>query len=494
MTSALRTRQTESPALAGPASQAAQDARTEGAAHKPNSAEVQLKRALHGHTFAEQEAMLQPVQARGEAKGGTDAVHAAAAEGTKSGGGALPHLATIQKAFGSHDVSGVKAHTGEAASRANESMGAEAFATGNSVAFKGAPDLHTAAHEAAHVVQQRAGVSLSGGVGEQGDAYEQHADQVADAVVQGKSAEGLLGKMAGGEKKGGGVQQRAVQQRAGTAKGITGGKVTLEDFAGGPIAESEKKSARDQNTANNAKTLEDMAKSVKTGGARSEREMLAAIAANTMPRYVARVGPKKNFTGHKTFGRPNEFIFATEPSDLAGLSPVAAMYKVGWEKADIVKNAGEPIAICIFDTQMAVPAKSDASKTAKVGMGKMEWPQLKAKALGDSGFLSDCAAVGISDVAKCFDVWMQTPVKGDPKTSDPKLKEDCLKLRQVMTDKYGANPLYSGMGATVNEGGGLGAREVMVTRGDTGFALTPDNHVLLDTTPSTYTKSQAEAL
>jgi Domain of unknown function (DUF4157) len=51
-------------------------------------------------------------------------------------------------------------------------MGATAYATGDRIAFAGAPDLHTTAHEAAHVVQQRAGVSLPGGVGQAGDAYE----------------------------------------------------------------------------------------------------------------------------------------------------------------------------------------------------------------------------------------------------------------------------------------------------------------------------------
>jgi hypothetical protein len=56
----------------------------------------------------------------------------------------------------------------------------------------GAPSVHTAAHEAAHVVQQRGGVQLKGGVGETGDAYERHADTVADAVVAGRSAEDLL--------------------------------------------------------------------------------------------------------------------------------------------------------------------------------------------------------------------------------------------------------------------------------------------------------------
>ena len=41
-------------------------------------------------------------------------------------------------------------------------------------------------------------MQLKGGVGEVGDAYEQHADAVADAVVQGKSAEDLLDQHSGG--------------------------------------------------------------------------------------------------------------------------------------------------------------------------------------------------------------------------------------------------------------------------------------------------------
>ncbi|MCA9517484.1 MAG: DUF4157 domain-containing protein, partial [Myxococcales bacterium] len=150
------------------------------------------------------------VQLSGEG-GGTDQVHAAAAQGIASGGGALPHVGAIQQAFGKHDVSGVQAHTGSAAAAANDAMGANAYATGNHVAFKGAPDLHTAAHEAAHVVQQRGGVALDGGVGKVGDSYEQHADAVADKVVKGESAEGLLDAMGGGGA-GGSVQQKAVQR------------------------------------------------------------------------------------------------------------------------------------------------------------------------------------------------------------------------------------------------------------------------------------------
>lgn len=157
---------------------------------------VQLKQSLRGLDFGAQEARLSPVQLKGAGGDGSH-VHEAAQRGISGGGGALPHQDAIQKSFGAHDVSGVKAHVGAEAAEATKAMGAEAYAKGSHVAFSGQPSLHTVAHEAAHVVQQRAGVSLSGGVGRDGDPYEQHADAVADLTVQGKSAEGLLDEMSG---------------------------------------------------------------------------------------------------------------------------------------------------------------------------------------------------------------------------------------------------------------------------------------------------------
>jgi hypothetical protein len=99
----------------------------------------------------------------------------------RQGGVSLPFLDTIQASFGEHDLSGVHAHIGGQAADACADIGATAYASGQDVAFAGPPDLHTAAHEAAHVVQQRSGVHLEGGVGESGDAYEREADDVADA-------------------------------------------------------------------------------------------------------------------------------------------------------------------------------------------------------------------------------------------------------------------------------------------------------------------------
>src|SRR5205814_138854 len=113
-------------------------------------------------------------------------IQEAATRGVQGPAQQLPHLDTIQRSFGQHDVSAIRAYIGGPAAEASRAMGAEAYATGNAVAFQQRPDLHTVAHEAAHVVQQRAGVSLKGGVGEVGDVYERQADAVADRVVRGE--------------------------------------------------------------------------------------------------------------------------------------------------------------------------------------------------------------------------------------------------------------------------------------------------------------------
>ncbi len=118
---------------------------------------------------------------------------------TSGSGKQLPHLDKIQRSFGRHDISDVKAHDGEAARDGASKLGAQAFAVGDAVAFASPPDLHTAAHEAAHVVQQRAGLRPSGGIDTPGDSLEQQADAVANAVVSGASAEPILDQITGGK-------------------------------------------------------------------------------------------------------------------------------------------------------------------------------------------------------------------------------------------------------------------------------------------------------
>ena len=120
-------------------------------------------------------------------------IKTSAASGLQGSSQPLPYLEQIQQSFGVHDVSSIQCHIGPEATKSNEEMGAMAFAAGEHIAFKSQPDLHTTAHEAAHVVQQRSGVNLKDGVGQAGDQYEQNADAVADRVVQGKSAEDLMG-------------------------------------------------------------------------------------------------------------------------------------------------------------------------------------------------------------------------------------------------------------------------------------------------------------
>jgi hypothetical protein len=140
-------------------------------------------------------------------------VHAAAERGVATPPTALPHAASIQHLFGRHDISSIRAHTGSEAAVTARAMGAQAYATGNHVVLGDGADLFTVAHEAAHVVQQRGGVQLKAGVGEAGDSHEQHADEVASLVVQGKSAEAALDRHAGdGAPAGSATVQRPVIQ------------------------------------------------------------------------------------------------------------------------------------------------------------------------------------------------------------------------------------------------------------------------------------------
>jgi Domain of unknown function (DUF4157) len=185
---------------------------------------AEAPQAVGKRTLVEASASRQPdggsaVQRKGssEAPLGGTAAASIARRGTEGAGGQLPHYDRIRALFGHHDISGVTAHEGPAASEASQSLGAQAYAHGNTVAFASPPDLHTSAHEAAHVVQQRGGVQLKGGIDQPCDVYERHADAVADAVVAGHSAVPLLDQFAGGG------QQQAAVQRAPAVTGAGGG-------------------------------------------------------------------------------------------------------------------------------------------------------------------------------------------------------------------------------------------------------------------------------
>jgi hypothetical protein len=133
-----------------------------------------------------QAARAAAVQRRGRDSSDADTIHAAAARGVATQAAPLPHRDALEAGFG-QDLSGVTAHVGGDAAATADAMGAEAYAAGDHVVLPEAPSLHTTAHEVAHVLQQRGGVSLLGGVGSAGDPYERDADAVADRIVAGDS-------------------------------------------------------------------------------------------------------------------------------------------------------------------------------------------------------------------------------------------------------------------------------------------------------------------
>lgn len=131
-----------------------------------------------------------------------------AADGVSAASEHLPFAERIQRSFGRHGIGDATARIGGSAATAAESLGAAAYTYGSDVGFRAAPDLHLAAHEAAHVVQQRAG---AGGAHERHESQaERHADRVADLVVAGRSAQAELdgAGASGGAGRSGPVVQR----------------------------------------------------------------------------------------------------------------------------------------------------------------------------------------------------------------------------------------------------------------------------------------------
>ena len=145
---------------------------------------------------AEDAAEEERVQQAGTQSRDPQMIQREARAGLKGASQPLPHGEQIQAAFGRHDVSQVRTSIGGDARTSNRRMGALAYTSGNRIGFRDSPSLHLAAHEATHVVQQREGLSLPGNVGRPGDPWERHADQVADTVSAGRSAEGLLDQVA----------------------------------------------------------------------------------------------------------------------------------------------------------------------------------------------------------------------------------------------------------------------------------------------------------
>jgi len=277
-------------------------------------------------------------------------------------------------------------------------------------------------------------------------------------------------------------------------KGITGGRRTLEDFAGGRVSADAKARAHDEALRDNAMSLAEHAARIKTGKARSEQEMLAAIAQGDTPRYVARVDGEANFVKYKTFGRPDrEFIYAAEPADLLGIGPGQALEKVGWTKDWMQKLVGQDIAVCIFDTHASI---STPTGDTRASVGKMDWPNLINKAMNDPKFVDlATSTTGVSNkdqLAEIFAILERTPVRAEPNTPDAGLAAKAKAIAKLLNQRYSTNDLFTGIGATMNTSGELGVREVMVENNGTRFQLTPENHAIVKL--GTLTQEDVDAL
>jgi outer membrane protein OmpA-like peptidoglycan-associated protein len=107
---------------------------------------------------------------------------------------ALPYRDAIERSFGlAHDLSNVRCEIGGTAAVKNALLGSSAFTRGEQISFRAQPTLDEAAHEAAHVVQQRQGATPPGGLSRRGDNWEQQADNVAARVSRGEPASDLIG-------------------------------------------------------------------------------------------------------------------------------------------------------------------------------------------------------------------------------------------------------------------------------------------------------------
>lgn len=114
-----------------------------------------------------------------------------------------PTRGFMERRFG-HDFGRVRVHTEARAGEAASALGARAFTSGHDIVFgageyapRTEPSLRLLSHELTHVVQQRAGVRLAGGVGRVGDAYERQADAAASRIMRGRTAEAALGSAGG---------------------------------------------------------------------------------------------------------------------------------------------------------------------------------------------------------------------------------------------------------------------------------------------------------
>ncbi len=154
---------------------------------------------------------MQAFAAKQSQRCGHEAAHPDTPRNPAPGAAGLPHREAIQRSFGHHDLSQIRVDTDRTAARRAWSLGADALTCGTNVTFLRPPSLFTAAHEAAHVIQQQTGSVTRPGHAD--DVFERHADQVAGRVAAGQSSEALLNTPPGSGSARPGTAQAVVQMR-----------------------------------------------------------------------------------------------------------------------------------------------------------------------------------------------------------------------------------------------------------------------------------------
>jgi len=109
-------------------------------------------------------------------------VEAIAGAGLASPTVELPHVAALESAFGPEALQGIQVHRGPEATASLEQLNAGAVAQGDHILLQQS-DLHTVAHEVAHVVQARQGRAAT-----DSPALEAEANRAADQAVAGGDA------------------------------------------------------------------------------------------------------------------------------------------------------------------------------------------------------------------------------------------------------------------------------------------------------------------
>jgi hypothetical protein len=133
---------------------------------------------------------------------------------------------TMESRMG-QDFNAVRVHTDARSAAAAAAIDARAYTMNRDIVFGAheyAPQTESGrrllAHELTHVVQQRSGAHLPGGIGPPNDAHERNADAVANELAQGRSSEELLGGykgIAGLVKRGVSGAATAVPTKAGAS-------------------------------------------------------------------------------------------------------------------------------------------------------------------------------------------------------------------------------------------------------------------------------------